>query len=228
VGTGSGTFNIGHKNGEVVIKIKLNVVKAGTNTPVGNKAFNAIKRSIESFWNGRGIGFRQCVFHRVDCLRDDKCNCRVLYKGEGGKKEQMLQGGCCKFPTRVVVERGNDNTVNVTFLTKAEVKSYVKTGTQWPGAFNTQNVCYPEDVTNSYAHEAGHMMGLPDEYTNGTVAAPPPVVPPLAPLPSPFPITNDSIMGAAMQKAYKRHMEFPAIFVDWINANVTTVKVIDR
>lgn len=223
VATGSGCFNLQFKDGEVLIRIKLNLVKAGTSTPVKDEVFKAFKRSVESFWNDRGAGFRQWVFHRVDCLRGDQCNCSVLYKNEGGKKEQMLHGGCCKFPSRVVIEHGNDNTVNVTFLTKAEILQYVKGSGQWPGAFNTQNICYPEDVTNSYAHEVGHMMGLPDEY-NG-----PGSYPTLAAAsPSPFPVTPDSIMGSTMQRAYQRHLEYPELFADWVSSNVTKVKVIPR
>jgi hypothetical protein len=62
------------------------------------------------------------------------------------------------------------------------------------------------------------MIGLPDEYQDGTVAADQSV----------FPITEDSIMGSQMSIAYERHLSHPNIFIDWVNGRVTPVKVIKR
>jgi len=227
--------NIGHfwiefKEGQVIITVKVNLESTDPSKSITDAIWNHFKNSAEQFWNGRN-GFRQWVFHSKACRRKDNCNCSVLFQREGSKrKEKFLQGGCCKFPTRVNIEKGNDNTVKLTFLTPHEVETYYKHKQFVPDPANpstmkyranTTQIFHPEERARTNAHEVGHMMGLPDEYTDGGVAAD-------QSSSSPFPITDDSIMGNNMSKAHERHLNHSKIFIDWVDAKVTSVKVIKR
>jgi hypothetical protein len=218
--------NVGHfwihfKDGEFIITVKVQLNNLmDPSKPIKSEVWNHFKKKVESFWNDPGCGFRQWVFHRTGCVRGDFCDCRVLYKGKKQKGQEMIRGGCCKFPIRVVVEKGSDNPVNMSFLTQSEIQTYAIHDQQVPGYdFNTAEMFYPEDVPNSYAHEIGHMMGLPDEYSpeaGGTVDA----------NQTDFPITSDSIMGTTMQRAYERHLTHKGeLFLNFANS-VTGVKVI--
>lgn len=220
--------NVGHfwiqfKDGEIIITVKVQLNSTNPSKPITSAVWNHFKKKAESFWNDRGHGFRQWVFHRTGCVRKDDCNCKVLYRGKGQKGEELIRGGCCKFPVRVVVEQGGDNPVNISFLTQSEIETFAVHNIQVPAShgydFSTMEMTYPEDSLNSYAHEVGHMMGLPDEYPaeqGGTVDA----------HQTDFPVTNDSIMGTAMQRAYKRHLSHADLFVDFANS-ITAVDIID-
>ncbi|MCK5508873.1 MAG: hypothetical protein KAI50_10190 [Desulfobacterales bacterium] len=216
-----GRFWIQFKDGEFIITVKVQLNSADSSKPITSAVWNHFKKKVETFWNDPGHGFRQWVFHRTGCVRKEFCDCTVLYRGKKQKGDEMIRGGCCKFPVRVVVEEGGDNPVNISFLTQVEIENYAVHGQQVPGySFNSMEMSYPEDQANSYAHEVGHMMGLPDEYppeVGGTVDA----------QQKTFPITKDSIMGTSMQKAYERHLSQKDLFVDFANS-ITGVKIIKK
>lgn len=226
--TNAGNFWIEFKEGEIIITIKVKLQHSDPNKSIPEEVWNHFKERAEKFWNDRGNGLRQWVFHGEKCIRKDDCNCRVVYQGEGGKKEKLLQGGCCKFPIKVNIEKGDDNPVIVQFLSPVDIlfiymlnpirKELGQPLEYGPWDVHTQQIIYPEDVPNTYAHEVGHMMGLPDEYDGGTCAKDQ----------SKFPITSDSIMGANQNKVFERHLSFPELFINWINSNVTPVKVLER
>jgi hypothetical protein len=220
VSTNAGNFHIEFKEGQVIVTVKVGLFTNDPIKKIGPGVWKYFKKNVERFWNGRA-GFRQWVFHLEGCIRKDDCDCTILFRSEGEMKEKLLKGGCCKFPLKVNLEEGGDNLVEIVFLTPGEINIYTKAipMAQNPNAaFDTAHMLYPQDVANSYAHEIGHMMGLPDEYDKGTEASDK----------SLFPIANNSIMGGSMTRAYIRHMNYPPLFLEWINANVTNVKVIER
>jgi len=221
-----GDFWTEYKEGLVIITVKVELWTNNPGKTVDDRVFNHFKKRVELFWNGPD-GFRQWVFHNKKCLRKDRCNCKVLFSGETSPKEKLVVGGCCKFPVRVNIEKGGDNRVHINFMSPQEVQNIylknIQTGSkdQAPYPFNTVDVCYPEDVPHSYAHEVGHMMGLPDEYpaqSQGTIDA----------NQGTFPIDNDSIMGVDMNRAKKRHFEWRDLSRKWVSAKVTAVKAINR
>ncbi len=209
--TNCGDFHLSVKDGVVDIKVKIELKGAGLLKPL---VFRSIKKRAEAFWNGPR-GYRQWVYHRKDCRRKDDCDCAVV----SNAKYVYSTAGCCKVPVRLTVEHGADNVVNVHFLSLKQMIDLKKHGVVEGLRVNTLNFYYPEDYPNTFAHEVGHMMGFPDQYLCGVIAAGAlgEVGQPLAG--GAFPIDEESIMGQRMIRATEVHINAKWL-VDWINANV--------
>ena len=236
----AGKFDIEHKDGVIVItvKIKLNSQTPGKST---KKAFKAIKKTVEAFWNSDSQGFNQWIYHREGCKRGKECNCAVVKR-----KEKYLAAGCCKVPFKVVIEEGGagDSEVDLHFLNPSQSKEARANARATKGntiqlpmnhpnfwgasgfGANSYTLSYPENRAGTYAHEVGHMLGFPDEYATGAVI--PGAMSAAGPTGgSPWPISVSSVMGTSQTVAKKRHLE-ASWFNDWINSNVDTMKVIDK
>jgi hypothetical protein len=225
-----GNFHIEFKGGVVTItiKMKLNVIPK-TTAKRKRKIFRYIKKRVERYWNLSHLGFRQWVYHRNDCLRGEKCNCRIIEDSKG----KLKQGGCCKVPVRVKLEEGPDNEVDVHLLSLAQIKqkkkiSYATDASGEPLRANTLKFYYPENYRHTLAHEIGHMMGFPDQYWYGVVAKGSIAINTGQPILAcmSFPIDDDSIMGQNMRIAKNNHIA-AQWFLDWINEKIDRMGLID-
>ncbi|MCK5544846.1 MAG: hypothetical protein KAI35_06495 [Desulfobulbaceae bacterium] len=166
------------------LKIFREAAQLGTTAP------EYCNKRIENFWNGRR-GFGGWVFHRKDCVRKEVCDCPVTWK-DGSEK---FLTGCCKVPIRLRIEQGNDIKVKLWDSGSwGNVRSNKKT------VADTGNFQFPEPFADTYAHEAGHFMGFPDQYAGGHTAA----------NLKQWPISRQSVMGGAtgsMKEAHEPHVQ---------------------
>jgi hypothetical protein len=210
-----GDFHLSVKDGVVGIKVKIELLGAGIRKGL---VFRSVKKLAEAFWNGPS-GYRQWVYHRKNCRRKDDCDCAVV----SNSKYVYSRTGCCKVPVRLTVEQGADNKVNVHFLPLAQRFQLLTKGVVPGLRANTLNFYYPENNPHTFAHEVGHMMGFPDQYWYGIVAAGSMGTNGAPTGGSAFPIDPNSIMGQSMSQATTVHINAKWIF-DWINANVDDMK----
>lgn len=220
-GTYQDKFEIEQKDGVVIITIKINLIDPAKGKDTSN-AFKYMKKRVESFWNSEACGFNRWVYHRTKCKRGKDCKCSIVRNSKG----EYTTTGCCKVPFRVKIEKGGpgDNQVNLHYLNPFQrlkvIAHEMGLDDGWgarnlPVRVDTSNIYYPENRTNTYAHEIGHMMGFPDQYeegvtvagamsTTGTVSG------------ASWPIDNSSIMGGSQNEAKKYHHSMKE-FNDWIN-----------
>lgn len=240
----AGRFDIEHKDGVTIItvKIKLQSTVSGKNTKI---AFKYIKKIVEAFWNSEAQGFNQWIYHRTGCERKEKCNCSIVKNRKG----EYITSGCCKVPFKVVIEEGgaSDNIVYLHYLSpgqRRQARANIRAssgGKQLPrnhpnywGAripstaqhVNSYNLYYPENRAGTYAHEVGHMLGFPDQYTTGAIAKGAMDISGRV-SGATWPIDESSVMGSSQNKAMKYHLE-AQWFNDWINSKVDKMTVIDK
>jgi hypothetical protein len=235
----AGKFTIEHKDGVVIITVKIKLNSVNTNPPHSTaKVFKELKKRVEAFWNSEAQGYNQWIYHRVECARKDKCNCSVVKNQKG----EYTASGCCKLPFKVVIVEGGagDNQVDYYLLnadgrrkardnmraTKGGVVQLPMSHPNFFGAHfqaNTYTLSYPENRAGTYAHEVGHMMGFPDEYSTGAVVSG--SMGPAGPIAgAAWPIDDGSVMGASQNKARDRHLK-ARWFNDWIDSKVDTTKM---
>ena len=154
-------------------------------------------------------------------MRGDKCNCSVFYKNTGDELE-LVAGGCCKVPVRLKIEKGDDNPVRVEFISPLEYGRLLEMKEEKPFEWSlpdyraaTKRFYYPENRFGTYAHEIGHMLGLPDQYPwqrGGKTSA----------LPGILEIDSGSVMGSRKDggKVPKEFVEYPKFIKEWITGNV--------
>jgi hypothetical protein len=151
-----------------------------------------IIKAMEGFWNS-GNGFGRFYFHRTDCVRQDDCDC---------------SNGCCRFPVRVVAKQGGDHFVQLHQVGALKYHFLNALGSE-AVRDNTANFYLPGKAY-VFAHEAGHYLGLPDEYAakaGGTVQL----------SGAEFPeVDRDSIMETFGAKAFERHLKF---IKEWVGNN---------
>jgi hypothetical protein len=224
-----GRYDIEVKDGVVVITVRIQLVSQDPRRPNTDRAFDYIKKRAEAFWNSDSSGFNQWNYHRKQCKRSDDCQCRPVQNAKG----EYVTTGCCKVPFRVVIEKGgsSDHVVQLHFLTPSQALEAFdnELGIGWGASgtrANTGKFYYPENRVNTYAHEVGHMMGFPDQYSTGVVAMG--AMGPAGPVAgSSWPIDPSSIMGSSQNKAMDIHLK-AKWFNDWVNANVDSMKVIPK
>jgi hypothetical protein len=227
-----GRYDIEIKDGVVVITIRVQLVSQDPAQPNTDRAFEYLKKRAEAFWNSEASGFNQWNYHRKDCKRGDDCQCKLVRNAQG----EYVTTGCCKVPFRVVIEKGGsgDHVVELHHLTPSQRREALanELGIGWGATgtrANTGKFYYPENRVNTYAHEVGHMMGFPDQYPDGVVASG--AMSATGPVTggggSGWPIDPGSVMGMSQNKAQKLHLEAKWLG-DWVNANVDSMKVIDR
>ena len=218
-----GHYRIAFKDGEVVLTVKLEV-EPDSKKINKQKLLKYIKTSVEAYWNDAGRGLGQWVYHRKNCVRKEKCNCSVhvtKIKDVTCKKAE----GCCKFSVRLQIEEGADNKVKIHSLTKEQIKQRrrSKKGSKYEWAVpgvraDTGNLYFPENRFGTYAHEIGHMLGLPDQYAGGATSNEP----------GKFPIDENSVMGkrkggGSVQKEY---LENTKLVLGWVDSHVDSVEPI--
>jgi hypothetical protein len=225
-----GHYDIEIKDGVVVITVRIQLVSQDPTRPNTDHAFDYMKKRAEAFWNSDSCGFNKWIYHRKDCKRGDDCQCRPVKNA----KDEYVTTGCCKVPFRVVIEKGgaNDNVVELHWLTLAQRREAYANElglNRWGASGTRANTCkayYPENRVNTYAHEVGHMMGFPDQYTTGVVASG--AMSASGPVSgAAWPIDDSSVMGMSQNAAKKIHLEAKWL-CDWVNANVDSMKVIDK
>lgn len=219
-GMNCGNFHIELKDGVVVITVKLSLTSK-SKIFIKGRVFKKIKKACEEFWGRSAMGFAQWSWHRNDCKRKKDCNCALVMNGKG----QYVQHGCCKVPMQVVIEEGADNPVEVHMLSLKQrfqvlVKGYA-TGTR----ADTGNFWYPENNPHTFAHEIGHMMGYPDQYWYGVVAAGSLDAAGQPIQGASWPIDDQSIMGQNMTTGQKLHFD-TSWFNSWVQSNVDAMSAL--
>jgi hypothetical protein len=226
-----GKFSIEHKDGVVVITVTVSLVLASGGAAPG-AVFSYFKKRAEKFWNSEACGLNRWIYHRTGCKRHKhNCNCAVVKNSKG----DYQTSGCCKLPFRVVIEKGsggaNDNTVVLHYLNVKQRLQAMANLDGWgaknlPVPVDTGNVYYPENRPNTYAHEVGHMLGFPDQYSEGVTAAG--SVGPAGPAAgSAWPIDDSSIMGSNQTEAKDIH-HGAKWFNDWIDSKVDKMEQVAR
>ena len=192
-----GKFDIEFKKGEVLITV---AIKLDADKGVPSDISKKFKDKVEGFWNGVN-GFSAFVMHWIDCIREDLCNCSIVYN----TKNEIVSGGCCKIPVRLVIE--NSSRHGLCFQVK---KRGIRTASYAPnpsvgGSIPTKGLLfYPESSSNTWAHEVGHCLGFPDQYVGGhnwNVGD------------GKFPISFMSIMGPLQGRASKDHLHYAITYI---------------
>ena len=217
VGMNVGHYYIAFVDGLVILKVKLNLKPDNPKINV-QKLLKYVKRSVESYWNDPGRGLGQWVYHRTKCKRLKKCDCAIVSQSKDGASWRQALG-CCKFSVRLIVESGNDHEVEVVSLTKTQKQQRLQSQKtkqfEWstPGTrANTKKFYFPENRFGTYAHEVGHMLGLPDQYTGGAESAEAGM----------FPIDENSVMGSRKGggSVPRQYIEVDNLVFGWVKQHV--------